>query len=117
MTDALHCIRSLFCSSINCKFHERMFCHTRRSVSGISLPSWLKPDPIYVKRHVLNKMYFLVDEAQPCLRFCTFYNGRETSVSIRDLATYFGEQNVRTDVPDSEARVKNKPMVHVENDP
>ena len=43
MTDALHSIRSLLCSSINCTPHERMFRHTRRSVSGMSLPSWLKP--------------------------------------------------------------------------
>ena len=55
MTDALHSIRSLLCSSINCTAHERMFRHTRRSVSGMSLPSWLKPGPVYVKRHVRNK--------------------------------------------------------------
>ena len=64
MTDGLHSIRKLFCSSINCTPHKRMFCHTRRFVSGISLPSWLKPGPIDIKQHVRNKRYFPVDEAQ-----------------------------------------------------
>ena len=64
MTDALHSIRSLLCSSINSTPHERMFRHTPRSVSGMSLPSWLKPGPIYVKRHVRNKEDPFVDEAQ-----------------------------------------------------
>ena len=36
---------------------------------------------------------------------------------MKDLAPYFGEQKVRTDVSDSVARVKNKPMVHVKNNP
>ena len=39
MTDALHGIRPLLCSSIDCPPHERMFCHTRRAVSDMSLPS------------------------------------------------------------------------------
>ena len=64
MTDALHSIRSLLCLSINCTPHERMFRHTRRSVSGMSLPSWLKLGPIYVKRHVRNKRNSFIDEAQ-----------------------------------------------------
>ena len=64
MTDALHSIRSLLCSSINCTPHECMFRHTRRFVSGMSLPSWLKSGTIYVKRHVRNKGDPFVDEAQ-----------------------------------------------------
>ena len=63
MTDALHSIRSLLCLSINCTPHERMFRHTRRSVSGMSLPGCLKLGPIYVKRHARNKGDSLVDEA------------------------------------------------------
>ena len=31
-----------------------MFSHARRSVNGTTIPSWLKPGPIYVKRHVRN---------------------------------------------------------------
>ena len=99
-----------------------MFRHTRRSVSGMSLPSWLKPSPIYVKRHVRNKGDLLVDEAQllelnPTYARVSFNYGRETSVSIRDLAPCCEEQNVETDVPGSEKCVEHEPMVHVENGP
>ena len=55
--------------------------------------------------------------AQSCLCSCSFNNGRETSVFIRDLAPFSGKQNLKTDVRDSEARVENEPMMHVENDP
>ena len=44
-------------------------------------------------------------------------NGRETSVSIRDLAPCCEEKNVRTDVPSTEIRVENEPMVHIRNEP
>ena len=126
MTDALNSIRSLLCSTINCTPHERMFRHTHRSVGGMSLPSWLKPGPIYVKQHVRNKgdspSSKRIDEAQLLKLNLTyarvrFNNGRETSVSIRDLALCCEEQNVRTDVLGSETRVESEPMVHVENDP
>ena len=53
--DALHSVRSLLCTSINCTPHERMFVHARRSVNGTTLPSWLKPGPVFVKKHVRNK--------------------------------------------------------------
>ena len=120
MTDALHSIRSLLCSSINCTPHERMFRHTRRSVSGMSLPSWLKPGPIYVKRHVRNKGDPFVDEAQllelnPTYARVRLNNGRETSVSIRDLAPCCEKQGVETDVPGSETPVENDPEVNVDS--
>ena len=46
---------------------------------NMSLPSWLKPVHVYVKRHVRNKGDFLVDEVQlkelnfahVCVRFTT----------------------------------------------
>jgi len=49
LSDAFHSVRSLLCTSTNCTPHERMFHHARRSVSGTSIPSWLRPGPIYVK--------------------------------------------------------------------
>ena len=89
MTDALHSIRSLLCPTINCTPHERMFRITRISVSGMSLPSWLKPGPIYIKRHVRNKGDSLVEKAQllelnPTYARVRFNNGRKTFVSIGD---------------------------------
>ena len=56
----LHSIRLLLCTP-----HERMFCHDRKSFNGVSLPSWLKPGPIYVKNHNRNaKSNLLVEEAE-----------------------------------------------------
>ena len=60
-----------------------MYHDTRRSINGMSLPSWLKSGPIYVKRHVHNKGDSFVDEVQ-LLELSSAYarvgsnNGRET---------------------------------------
>ena len=62
--DALHSVRLLLCTSIKCTPHERMFVHARRSVNGTTLPSWLKPGPVFVKKHVRNKDEPLVEEAE-----------------------------------------------------
>ena len=75
----------------------------------------MKPGPIYVKQCARNKGDSLVDKFQLLELNLTyarvhFNNGRETSVSIRALDLCCGEQNVGTDVPDSEARVENEPM-------
>jgi len=91
LSDALHSIRSLLCTSTNCTPHERMFHHARRSVNGTSIPSWLKPGHIYVKRHVRNKDEPLVDEVElleinPSYAHVRLKDGRETTVSIRDLS-------------------------------
>ena len=91
VTDALHSIRSLLCTATNCTPHERMFKHNRRSATGTSIPSWLKPGPIYVKRHVRNKDEPLVDEAElletnPNYAHIRFHDGSETTVSIRDIS-------------------------------
>jgi len=91
LSDALHSIRSLLCTSTNCTPHERMLHHARRSVNGTSIPSWLKPGPINVKHHVRNKDEPLVDEAElleinPSYAHVRLKDGRETTVSIRDLS-------------------------------
>ena len=38
--------------------------HTRKSFNGISLTSWVKPGPVYVKRHNRTKNDLLVEEAE-----------------------------------------------------
>ena len=100
LKDALHSIRSLLCICINCTPHERMFSHARRSVNGTTIPSWLKPGPIYVKRHVRNKHEPLVDEAEliklnPNYAHVRMQDGRETTVSIRDLSPHQSENDSR----------------------
>ena len=84
LSDALHSTRSLLCTSTNCTPHERMFNHARRSVNGSTIPSWLKPDPIYVKKHVRNKNDPEVEEADlieanPAYALIRFRNRRETT--------------------------------------
>ena len=69
-----------------------MFCHDRKSYNGISLPSWVKPGPIYVKNHNRNdKSDLLVEEAKlleanPQYAYVGLEDGREIPVSLRDLA-------------------------------
>ena len=65
LPNVLHSIRSLLSTATNCTPHERMFCHDRKSFNGVSLSSWVKPGPIYVKNHNRNdKFDLLVEEAE-----------------------------------------------------
>ena len=68
-----------------------MFLHTRKTFNGVSLPSWVKPGPVYIKRYIRNKNDLLVEEAElieanPHYAHVRLENGREISVSLRDLA-------------------------------
>lgn len=91
--DALHAIRSLISTATNCSPHERMFNFQRRTSSGVALPSWLSsPGKVLLRRFVRRSKYDpLVDEvelieANPMYAYIRYPNGRESSVSIRDLA-------------------------------
>ena len=91
LQDALHSIRSLLCTAINCTPHERVFFHSRKSFNGVSLPSWIKPGPVFVKRHNRNKNDLVVEEAElieanPRYAHVMLNDGREITVSLRDLA-------------------------------
>ena len=93
LQDALHSIRSLLCPSINCAPHERMFLHARKTVNGTTIPSWPKPGPTYVKRHVRNKHKPLVDEVKltefdPNYAHVRMQDGLETTASIRDRSPH-----------------------------
>ena len=88
---ALHSIRCLLCTAINCTFHERMLFHTRKSFNSVSLPSWIKPGPVFVQRHNRNKNDILVEEAElieanPRYAHVMLRYGREITVLLRDLA-------------------------------
>ena len=68
-----------------------MFLHIRKSFNGVSLASWVKPGPVYVKCHVYNKNDPLVEEtelieANPRYAHVRLNDGREINVSLRDLA-------------------------------
>ncbi|CAC5365125.1 unnamed protein product [Mytilus coruscus] len=102
LPDALHSVRSLLCTTINCTPHERFFNFTRRSSSGQSVPSWLAhPGPVLMKKHVRATKYDTlvkeVDllEANPSYAHVRLPDGRETTVLIRHLAPT--EQQINKD--------------------
>ena len=92
LDNALHAIRSLLCIATNVTPHEQFFSYQLRSSTGNSLPSWLTNSrKAYVKRFVrLSKNDHLVDEElipiNPTYANVRYCNGREATVSIRDLA-------------------------------
>jgi transposase InsO family protein len=93
LPEVLHSIRSLLCTSTNCTPHERFFMFPRRSTLGTTLPSWLyESKTVLVRRHVrANKNEPLVDRAKvvqinPNYVSVQLPSGRETSVSLRDIA-------------------------------
>ena len=94
LPDALHSIRSLLCTSTNETPHERMFKYSRKSTSGNSVPSWVKPGPIFVKNHTRNSKNnppvspATLLHANPQYAHVLLPSGVETTVSIRDLAHY-----------------------------
>lgn len=93
LTDALHSIRSLLCTAINTTPHERFFSFQRRSSHGSSLPAWLSsPGPVFLRRFVRHsKQDPLVDQVElidsnPTFATVKYADGRESTVSVRDLA-------------------------------
>ena len=124
LADALHSIRSLLCTSINATPHEKFFLHPRRSCSGSSMPSWLlSQGPVWLKKHIRNKSDPLVEEVQlldanPKYAHVQYPDGRETTVSLKDLApqglepndSKIAEENVVPGEP-SEIVVEEEPLV------
>lgn len=124
--DCLHSIRSLLCTSTNITPHERIFNFARRSSCGSSLPSWLcKPGPVYMRRHIRHSKHEpLVDQVELIETHPRFarvkYNGRESTVALKDLAPLPPFQHVNTpngnSVPDYMSQVApneaEAPIVH-----
>lgn len=90
---ALYAIRSLLCTATNATPHERFLPFQRRSSAGTLLPSWLsRPSTVFLRRHArYTKNDPLVDEvelieANPQYALVRHADGRESNVSLRDLA-------------------------------
>ena len=93
VTDVLHSQRSLLCTVTNETPHERFLKFSRRSKSGVSVPTWLmqEPNTVFAKHHVRNKYDPLVDKVEvvqlnPNHGVVRYPNGHNSTVSIRDLA-------------------------------
>ena len=78
--------------AINCTPHEKFFNFPRRSPAGFSLPSWLVPGPVLLRKCVrASKNDDLVDkveliDANPTFASIRYPDGRESTVSLHDLA-------------------------------
>ena len=92
LPDALHSIRSLLCTSTNETPHERFFGFPRRSTFGQSVPDWLlKNDSALLRKYVRTKSEPLCEkvelvEANSKFALIRYANGKESTVSVRDLA-------------------------------
>ena len=91
----LDSIRSLLCTSTGDTPHFRFFKFTRRSFYGNSLPGWLcEPGPVLLRKFVrsgknddlVRKVQLI--EANPMYARVRYDDGRESNVSLRDLARY-----------------------------
>ena len=72
-----------------------MFSFKRQSTFGTSVPTWLSsPGPVYLKRHIHTSKYNpVVDKtdllhATPNYMLVRLPNGRETTVSLKDVVLY-----------------------------
>ena len=94
ITDALHLIRSLLCTSTNSTPHEHLFNYQCRSTSGSAVPTWLStPGTLLLRQHNRQSKYDpLVEvellDANPEYAHVKFVNGTESTVSMRDLAPH-----------------------------
>ena len=91
LPDSLHSLRSLLCTATNTTPHEKLFSFQRKSTSGKSIPSWIKPGPVYVKNHLKRKTDPPVTpatllHANPLYAHVRLPSGVETTVNISELA-------------------------------
>ena len=93
LPQVLHSVRSLLCTTTNETPHERFFEFQRRSILGVSVPTWLSfPGTVYVRKHARQSKFEPQVEkadlihATPQYARVRFGSGRETTVSLRDVA-------------------------------
>ena len=103
LPEALHAVRSLLRTSTNATPHEPFLSFPRRSMIGKSLPCWLIQPGSVLRRFVRNKNQPLDDEvelmkANPNFAHIRFPDGRESTVSVSDLAPCPSET---TTIPES----------------
>ena len=130
LPEVLHATRSLLCTSTNQTPHERMFKYPRKTTSGTSLPTWLStPGPVLLRsRDRKSKNDPLVEPVQllhanPSYAFIKFSDGREDTVSLRDLAPVAenslpsAESTSQDTIPSSESHSVVEPPVRVSIEP
>ena len=118
LPNALHSIRSLLCTATNETPHERFFLFNRRSSTGTTLPQWLSsPGPVLLKRNVRHSKYDpLVDEVEllesnPKYAHVRLPDGRETTVSLHQLAPIGETSTPEVSVPETVLNPDSPPCV------
>ena len=93
LPSVLHSIKSLLSTATNTTPHERFFSFHRRSMCGISLPSWLtRSGNVMLRRYVRHSNNDpLVDDVEltnvnPTYAHIRYPDGRESTVSLKDLS-------------------------------
>ena len=128
LPDVMHSLRSLLCTANNATPHELFFKFNRRSTCGTSLPTWLlEPGPVLLRNFTrTSKNDDLVKEvellsANPTYAHVRYPDGREASVSLRDLSACprqnldpYGIDSVTTNDDENELD-HSKPEINGEN--
>ena len=93
LPNALQSIRTLLCTATNTTPHALFFNFVRRSPNGKALPTWLtNPGRVFLRKFVRNsKNDDVVEEVEltdvnPTYANVRFSDGRESTVSLRDLS-------------------------------
>ena len=81
-------------------------------MNGNTLPSWLKPDLVFVKKHARNKDKPLVEEAEliefnPSYAHVRLSNGCETIMSTRDVAPRVQNDASESEIESEKSRDKS----------
>lgn len=113
----LHSIRSLLCTATNETPHERLFSFPRKTSNGYSLPTWLsQPGRVLVRKFVRESKTDPVVEPVDLISATPHYarirhpNGRETTVSTKDLAPA-GTEPLPTEAPPGDDSAKALPLL------
>jgi len=91
LPNVLSSVRCLLSTSTNTTPHERFFAFRRNSNATNSLPSWLTPGPVYMRKFVRGKHDDLVEKVElthlnPTYASIRHDDGREANVSLSDLS-------------------------------
>ena len=125
LPDALHSIRSLLCTATNETPHERLFNFTRKSTSGKTIPSWVKPGPVYIRNQPKRSKNdppvtsATLIHANPQYAHVRLQSGVETTVSLRDVSRHPDSDQQQPSVRDwaSDSYVDTQPTLSPQRQP
>ena len=120
LPDTPHSIRSLLRTATNTTPHERLFNFTRKSTAEKSIPSWIKPGPVYIKNHTRTSknqppvIKATVLDVNSRYAHVKLPSGTGTMVNIRDIAPHQESVNENHNIGISVGHRRNMENHHVE---